>query len=407
MPVSAMLAFLLVCAWAWLQSVPLSSLPFDLTGLAHPGWARLERIGLDGAPLIGLNAIDTRDALMRLLTCGAAFWLASRLAIDRERAKFMAFALIAIASFYALYGLANHLLGLAWILPGVPRPSMARLQSTFVNANNFATFANMALFTALAFVTAPLFARDSAPGSWLKQAASGLASPKGTFLGAAIVILAFASLLTGSRGGLLSLALTLAFLSFLIALAARIPLFWRIAVPSVLVVLFSGVMLVSGDYSLSRIGRAAGLGDARLAMYDTTLQMIADRPWLGHGYGNFEAAFMAYRDERLSAVVDKAHNTYLEHAAELGLPATLLLYAAIAILLVRIQHGFFTRRRDRAFTLAAWLAAMVAGLHALVDFSLQIPAVGYTFTVLLGIGIAQSTSSHVHVELEPKESHAR
>ena len=36
---------------------------------------------------------------------------------------------------------------------------------------------------------------------------------------------------------------------------------------------------------------------------------------------------------------------------------------------------------------------MLVALHALVDFSLQIPAVAVTYAALLGIGVAQATPS--------------
>jgi hypothetical protein len=39
--------------------------------------------------------------------------------------------------------------------------------------------------------------------------------------------------------------------------------------------------------------------------------------------------------------------------------------------------------------------AFLAGVHALVDFSLQIQAVTLTFMAVLGAGVAQSKSSRV------------
>ena len=44
----------------------------------------------------------------------------------------------------------------------------------------------------------------------------------------------------------------------------------------------------------------------------------------------------------------------------------------------------FARRRDQVFALAAVGATVLVALHALVDFSLQIPAVAVTFAALLG-----------------------
>ena len=119
--------------------------------------------------------------------------------------------------------------------------------------------------------------------------------------------------------------------------------------------------------------------------------MVADRPWLGHGYGNFEEAFAQHRDERFTDRVDMAHNTYIEHLVELGVPATLLLYVGPLLLFGYCVRGVFVRRRDQLFPLVAVGATVLVALHALVDFSLQIPAVAVTYAALLGIGVAQST----------------
>src|SRR5690606_10334739 len=91
--------------------------------------------------------------------------------------------------------------------------------------------------------------------------------------------------------------------------------------------------------------------------------------------------------------VDKAHNTYVEHLVELGVPATLLLYAGPLLLFAYCLRGVFLRRTDQVYPLAAVGATLLVGSHALVDFSLQIPAVAVTFAALLGIGVAQATPS--------------
>ncbi|MCB1972004.1 MAG: O-antigen ligase family protein [Geminicoccaceae bacterium] len=394
-PLPATIGFVGVCIWAWLQSVPLG-----IGALAHPRWSLLALIDAEGEPLIGLDGQATREALMRLSTYGAAFWLASRLAVDREQAKRLLTAVIAIGAAYAAYGLANHFLKIGWVVPGVPRITLARLQSVFVNPNNYATFANISLMAVLASLLSPLLeVRDWT--QYRQRMGEILSTPRGVLLLLALMLLGFSSLLSGSRGGLLSLALALATMTGIVVWLSRTPLAVRLMLPVILAAVLVGALTLSGDYSLTRIGRAVGMNDARVAIYDLTLKMISDRPWLGQGYGNYEAAFAAWRDERLTAVVDKAHNTYLEHVAELGIPAAIVLYAGILAIILRIAGGLVGRRRDKVYPLAALSAALVAGLHALVDFSLQIPAIGFTLAVVLGIGIAQSTSSRVRVELRP------
>jgi O-antigen ligase len=122
--------------------------------------------------------------------------------------------------------------------------------------------------------------------------------------------------------------------------------------------------------------------------------MIADRPGTGHGYGTYEQTFRLYQDRSAGLfLVDKAHNTYLEHAAELGVPATVLLYLGPLILFLFCLRGVFMRRRGKIFPLLAVSATVLVAVHALVDFSLQIPAIAVTYAAILGMGVAQSIPS--------------
>jgi O-antigen ligase len=156
-----------------------------------------------------------------------------------------------------------------------------------------------------------------------------------------------------------------------------------------------GVLAVSGEVTLERLNQMDAEVDiegfGRLSIYQVSLGLVGERPWLGHGYGNFEAAFATARDERFTLQVDKAHDTYIEHLVELGVPATLLLYLGPLLLFGWCIRGVFVRRRNQVFPLAAVGATLVVALHALVDFSLQIPAVAVTYAALLGIGVAQAT----------------
>ena len=97
--------------------------------------------------------------------------------------------------------------------------------------------------------------------------------------------------------------------------------------------------------------------------------------------------------ERFDGVVDKAHNTYIEHLVELGIPATAALYLGPVLLFGYCVRGLFARQRNQVFGLAAAGATVLVALHSLVDFSLQIPAVAVTFAAVLAIGVAQSAPS--------------
>jgi O-antigen ligase len=153
-----------------------------------------------------------------------------------------------------------------------------------------------------------------------------------------------------------------------------------------------GLVSATGASMVERL--EYGRDGLRLLIYQDTLAMIADRPLLGHGYGSYGTSFLRYRERAAGPlVVDKAHNTYLEHAAELGIPATVLLYLAPLLLVLFCLRGAFVRRKEKIYPLLAVSATVLVAVHSLMDFSLQIPAVAVTYAMILGMGTAQSIPS--------------
>ena len=125
------------------------------------------------------------------------------------------------------------------------------------------------------------------------------------------------------------------------------------------------------------------------------MRSILDAPWLGHGYGTFADVFPLYRDRSISVegIWEQAHNTYLEVFQGLGLVFGTMLVASVLVLVLRCVKGSIARRHGATVPRVAASAAFIVGVHALVDFSLQIQAVALTFMAILGAGVAQSESS--------------
>jgi len=383
-----------VWGWAWLQTLPVASFPWLSP---HPLWAEAQAAGIEGAvPMVGLDAAAGRDALMRLITYGAVFWLAWRLGADAERARRLLVTILGTIVACAGYGLFVHLAG--WETIGwLPKTAyVGDVTGTFVNRNSFATYANLGVVIAVALLAEPfLGARGLADVRRIAVEIVEQVVSRRWLLVAALAMLAMASLQSHSRGGLLSLGLTLVLLLFILFLAMRPRAMTALGVAGAGLLAGWGLLAVSGGITLERLGQIDSnydLSDAgRLTYWQISLDMVRERPWQGYGYGSFEAAFAQHRDERFGDRVDKAHDTYVEHLVELGVPATVLLYLGPLVLFGYCLRGVFTRRRERVFALVAVGATLLVGLHALVDFSLQIPAVAVTFAALLGLGVAQAT----------------
>ncbi len=204
------------------------------------------------------------------------------------------------------------------------------------------------------------------------------------------VVMATALLLTGSRGGLASTALGL--VALLAAFGATPAARFRHVAALASAVAIAGVTLFvySGDKTAERMAGFELENYQRLDVYELTVEAIGDAPWLGTGYGTFEDAFRIYRDERIPSINAKAHNTYLENALELGLPAAGLLFLTITGLFGRCLMGVRVRRRNAIYPCIGVGATVLIAVHATVDFSLQNPAVAATYALLMGAAVAQS-----------------
>jgi O-antigen ligase len=219
-------------------------------------------------------------------------------------------------------------------------------------------------------------------------------------LGGAFVTLV-ALLLSQSRGGTLSTAAGL-FVFGALALKARNQGFREHRAASVifgalLVVLVGVVFLSFGGAVTGRIAQQGVQDSSRMAIYTITMRSILDAPLLGYGYGTFADVFPMFRDKSLSTfdIWQMAHNTYLEVFQGLGLIFGSMLVASIVLLAVRCAKGAMKRQENEAIPCVAVAVAVLVGVHSLIDFSLQIQAIGVTFMALLGTGVAQSKSSQL------------
>ncbi|MEN6542695.1 O-antigen ligase family protein [Parvibaculum sp.] len=355
-----------------------------------------------GTPLPGrlsVNPEATLTGLMHLLSYGAVFWLSLQLGAKAERAYFSLAVVTAVGTIYALYGLVVWMAGNEWILLYRKWAYQDALSSTFVNRNSFATFTGLCLLAGFSLFLKRIEPALSAKRTWRQKTVlvfEGMTSGAGAWLAGAVLVLTLALLLTGSRGGFLS---SLAGL-FVLALAhMRGKVSRRAALPTLALgtAFFAIIFGAGGGMVVDRYhAKGAELGD-REDIYRLTLDAIESAPWTGSGFGTFGDVIPAYqpKTEGIEPVWDKAHNTYLENALELGIPAAVALNLSILLLAGLALRGLRMRKRDWTIPGIGVAATMLVGLHALVDFSLQIPAVAVLYAFMLGIAVAQSWSTRL------------
>jgi O-antigen ligase len=340
-----------------------------------------------------LNTEATTLGLLRLLTAAAVFWLAVQFGHSRSGARACLQGIVVIGAVYATYGLITHTLfpnTLLWLEKVAYLDSVT---STFVNRNSYATYAGLSLIAGIALLTREI-EKVGQGRTWkdkLENAITGLLGP-GLRLMVLCLVLALALVLTGSRAGITSTFAALFVFVALLALRARsnklVAAGWIFAVMGLIAALIGLV----GEFYLDRLEQAGSHIASRLDVYTLTWRAALDRFWLGTGYGTFADAFPAYRDATISGfgrMWDKAHNSYVELVLGLGFPGAIILMMAVLVL---VGQTVVAVRQDRGYGPAALTASSVSllvGLHALVDFSLQIQAVTLTYVALLGLGVSQ------------------
>jgi O-antigen ligase len=265
------------------------------------------------------------------------------------------------------------------------------LSGTFVNSNSFAAYAGMALVVALGLT----FGRGPEPLE--KTAVAARATAPVWFAGARIVYLALALflfgglLLSASRAGFgatLLGALLLAGVSLRRHSSSHPAMRWVLGAT---LLVAAGATLIAGSVFFHRL---EGFSDddafTRFRLWQLALSAIRQSPWLGWGLGSYPDLYSLFQPPDLRLPNDHAHSTPLEWMLDLGIPAALCAFATVVVPLAICLRGSVRRRTDRYIPAVAFAASMVALLHSLVDFSLQIPAIGIMVSALLGMGWAHA-----------------
>jgi len=365
-------------------------LPIGQSTLAHPLWALTGEVLKQ--PISGRISVDpyaTATAAMRLFVYFGIFFLALQLCRNSDRALQALNAIVAIGVVHAVYGIVLYATkpgALNWVSQSAHRDDLSR---AFMNKHAFASFTGLGLLAAVALLAKhlhrPVVSSDNRQAmmtNMLRIARAKAWTPT------AIVVLTIATALTNSAGGIISIGLGV--VSFLLCLITASPMN-RSGRRAMIVLALSGLTLIAALLSEAVFWRTTWAPNvATAAIHALVRQGIAASPLLGHGYGAFEAAFQSYADGTLDGHAVSARGDFLQLTFELGLPAAILLVLAIAAVAARCLWGVYTRRRDIAYPALAASATILVGAHALIDSSLQVPAIAALLAFILGLGYSQS-----------------
>lgn len=388
--------FSITIIWTFLQFAATGF----LTGWHHPIWQLSNELleNPTGYSGITTSPYHSSVAIMRLASYLALFWLAMEYGRKRDYAKIIIYSFMAASFFYAAYGLIIDLGGFKKILIYDKWAYLNSLTSSFVNRNSYASYASIGAICALVFLVKSLFSNCyNLEGKYLyRQIIVNLFSVKSLvyliILGANI----FALLLTHSRGGMIAFICGSTTALLLLALSKNLREYYKIFISIfiIVIIMLLAIFSTSRDSFVSA-GRLTNIGDnqSRIELYKKTFESSSNT---GMGFGTYEHSIRLYLDDSYqfpaNAIIDHAHNTYLENIFELGWPAALCLFGAILWCVYFCAIGSMSRNRSEVYPIIAAAASASLGVHSIFDFSAEIPAIAASYAILLGVGYAQSWS---------------
>jgi O-antigen ligase len=195
-------------------------------------------------------------------------------------------------------------------------------------------------------------------------------------LAALFVFLLFGVVLSGSRTGALGVAWLVAWGLF----DRSLPRFARALLLASPLICLAGNALLSWWASLHGLGALgmstrAGevdISNARFSIWSNALALIAEQPWFGVGFGNFNFAWtLTPFPDRNPQFFDHAHNLPLHLAVELGVPLALLV---IGLLLWGLWLAFVRSRSvpgpEGIARRACFVMVLMMGWHSMLEYPL-------------------------------------
>lgn len=297
----------------------------DLAGLAFIVLAVLNILLLAEEPLVQLVRYYDRFFIPLMI-----FWLMRLLAPGERELRWLLWAAVFIILSQGAIGL------LSWFAPGMLPPAWLNR----VGQRTVGSFANPAVYTStLLFCILLLFAAAEKGRTILGRMGA-------LFLVIAGFFLVFFSFSRGSWLGGLAVCIGLLFVYprtlIKMMLAGGLISIVLLSLPA-----FSGFVTFAEERLLNET-----TAESRLISNNATLRMIEAKPLQGWGFGNHEKYDDTFRTSvfGLSARgAQSSHNTYLLMAAELGIPALLIYFMPVAILLA------LSVQRYRRLPAAGWM----------------------------------------------------
>ena len=335
---------------------------------------------------LSVNPYATRFAVIQLVIYLIFFAAAYTYINNAKRLQKTVALVVVFGATMAFFGILQRLASPDGIYGWRPTPQAIPFAS-FVNQHHFAAFMEMTIGLTLALLIG-----------------KGTEKDKRLLLIIAVVLMGIAILLTGSRGGVLSLLGVVGFVlltSFLrkkdegeeITKSEKQTKLRRNLILvggglGLVIVLIGAVLLLGGDAPLTRgIGftNQADVSSGRLHFWSVAVQIFKDYPILGAGLDAFGTAYPRYDDWNGNFRVEQAHNDYLQTLADAGILGFACIASFIYLLFKQSLRKIGAEQNPfrRSVTVGALAGCFGILIHSFFDFPLRTSSNAFFFLLFV------------------------
>ena len=354
-------------------------LPFGDPGVS-PGV-----LSTEATRALSLDAFATRFFIINLCVCSVFFAAAFTFIDSKKRARRVTYVVAIFGSVIAFFGVLQRLADPEGIYGMRPTPQ----------AISFGPFVNQHHFAAMMELTAGLVL-----GLLL---GSGLKRDRKAFLLIAAILMSIALFFTGSRGGVISFAGVIAFVT---AATYFLPakkntgrrgqetdpkihrlVFLTAAVVLSLLVIGLVFYLGAGDSLLRGFGfqeQNVDVSSGRIHIWKTGIDIFLANPLIGTGLDTFGTAFSRFDTNSGAFRIEQAHNDYLQMLTDGGIIG----FGCVAVFIwLLFSNGIRAVARStdplvRSMRIGALAGCLGIAIHSFFDFPLRTPSNALFFLLL-------------------------
>ena len=350
--------------------------------LAKPRWTVSSRVisavllAWCGALLLYVPQVVDRALTAGLVASLLCVWLMAQ--VGRRAATHdgvlhgVMFGLLAAAVISAVLGGLQYL-GLARELsPWVNQPLKGDAFANLRQRNQFASLTSLGLVVLLGWTAARVKAKTLSRGDWawalvlINVLAAGVACSVSRTGAAQWVLVGVLMAVWGWYQARQGSGLGAAWMGLVLAAPVLVAL-WSVVMPWM-------AWQTTGEWGASMILRVTGQAQdyamcgGRRVLWANVLTLIAQRPWLGWGWGETDYAHFitAYDGLRFCDMLDNAHDLPLHLALEFGVPFALAVMALVGRWVLRRRPW----REHHPWRVMAWGCLLVLGLHSMLEYPL-------------------------------------